>query len=99
MRKKIEHKALPPQFLVFIEEDATEKKQAEQARRRFQKKKKFKDQVYRIHGRICVKCLARANLTIDHIKPIRDYPELSFDPQNVQVLCRRCNSKKGRRLE
>lgn len=41
----------------------------------------------------CKKCGGRKNLSVDHI-----YPESkggSMDLDNLQTLCRRCNSKKG----
>jgi HNH endonuclease len=36
-----------------------------------------------------------AALTVDHIKPIRHFPHLALDKQNLQVLCRTCNIGKG----
>ncbi|WP_232295640.1 HNH endonuclease signature motif containing protein [Pseudorhodobacter aquimaris] len=33
---------------------------------------------------------------IDHIKPVRTHPELSFDPRNLQPLCGPCHTKKTR---
>ena len=34
-------------------------------------------------------------LHIDHIKPLSKYPELAFEPSNLQVLCARCNNGKS----
>jgi 5-methylcytosine-specific restriction endonuclease McrA len=34
-------------------------------------------------------------LNVDHIKPRRRFPELSLDPDNLQVLCGNCNTGKG----
>lgn len=31
----------------------------------------------------------------DHVKPVKDFPELCFDPTNHRSLCRDCNSRKG----
>ena len=42
----------------------------------------------------CVKCGARGRLECDHIKPVRDAPELAFDLDNLQALCVRCHSRK-----
>ncbi|MDU8946113.1 HNH endonuclease [Ovoidimarina sediminis] len=36
-------------------------------------------------------------LDVDHIVPVRDAPEKSFDPANLQSLCRECHSAKTRR--
>lgn len=44
----------------------------------------------------CVKCGARRDLEVDHVKPVRDAPELSFDPSNLQTLCPSCHSRKTR---
>jgi hypothetical protein len=41
----------------------------------------------------CVKCNALDKLTIDHIKPVKLGG--SDDYENLQILCRSCNSKKG----
>ena len=54
----------------------------------------------RRHGARCQCCGAsgpEAIVQVDHIKPRRDYPELSLDPANLQVLCRACNLGKGAR--
>jgi len=42
----------------------------------------------------CVKCSARGRLEVDHIKPVRTHPELSFELTNLQTLCIRCHSAK-----
>jgi 5-methylcytosine-specific restriction protein A len=44
----------------------------------------------------CVQCGERRGLEVDHIKPVRSNPELSFDPANCQVLCGPCHTKKTR---
>ncbi len=44
----------------------------------------------------CVKCEYRGRLEVDHIKSVRDAPELAFDLDNLQSLCRRCHSRKTR---
>ena len=49
-------------------------------------------------GWACVQCGARgARLDVDHIKPICDAPELSFDLANLQTLCIGCHSQKTSR--
>ncbi|MEM6550407.1 MAG: HNH endonuclease signature motif containing protein [Pseudomonadota bacterium] len=44
----------------------------------------------------CVQCSARGRLEVDHIKPVRSHPELSFDLDNLQCLCPSCHAKKTR---
>lgn len=47
-------------------------------------------------GNVCLHCGATEDLTIDHIVPrVRGGTN---DPENLQVLCRSCNSKKGDRM-
>ena len=38
-------------------------------------------------------------LHVDHIKPIRHYPELALDIENLQILCALCNRGKGSEFE
>lgn len=47
-------------------------------------------------GFACVVCGERRRLEIDHIKPVRTHPELSFDPRNLQALCGVCHARKTR---
>lgn len=48
----------------------------------------------------CLSC-NRGNLElhVDHIKPISKYPELAFDENNLQVLCKDCNLGKSNIFE
>ncbi|MEP0322871.1 HNH endonuclease [Bauldia litoralis] len=41
----------------------------------------------------CRECSAPAN-EVDHIRPVRDAPELAFDLENLQSLCSGCHSRK-----
>lgn len=41
----------------------------------------------------CVQCATHLNLTVDHIEPESKGGTLELD--NLQTLCRSCNSKKG----
>lgn len=41
----------------------------------------------------CVNCGSKENLTIDHIRPISKGGTNEED--NLQILCKSCNSKKG----
>lgn len=47
-------------------------------------------------GWACVQCGDRGRLEVDHIKAVRDAPELSFDLTNLQCLCRSCHARKTR---
>lgn len=44
----------------------------------------------------CLWCGATADLTVDHVLPVSKGGETA--PDNLQVLCRPCNSSKGARL-
>lgn len=53
-------------------------------------------QAKRRDGWKCVTCGASGRLEVDHIKPVRTHPELSFDLVNLQTLCVSCHSRKTR---
>lgn len=42
----------------------------------------------------CTRCGAVDDLTVDHIVPLSAGAD-PYNPTNLQVLCRRCNSQKG----
>ncbi len=44
----------------------------------------------------CVQCGERRRLEVDHIKPVRTHPELSYSLRNLQVLCGSCHARKTR---
>lgn len=44
----------------------------------------------------CRQCGARGRLEVDHVKPVRSHPALSYDPANLQALCGPCHTKKTR---
>ena len=44
----------------------------------------------------CVSCGARGRLEVDHIKPVRTHPDLSFELTNLQTLCVPCHTRKTR---
>jgi hypothetical protein len=50
-------------------------------------------------GHKCRSCGAVEDLTIDHRVVPWSYGGSSTDPDNLQVLCRSCNSRKGTRLD
>ena len=44
----------------------------------------------------CRSCGCGGRLEVDHIKPVRTHPELSYEPRNLQALCPSCHTKKTR---
>lgn len=44
-------------------------------------------------GRICVRCGCKKNLTIHHLIPINQKPNLAFDVDNTVWLCEQCHKK------
>ncbi len=44
----------------------------------------------------CKKCGARGRLEVDHVKSVRNNPELAYSPDNLQALCSPCHTKKTR---
>lgn len=39
----------------------------------------------------CVICGATTNLTLHHVKAIKDYPELQFRADNLKPICKNCH--------
>jgi len=58
----------------------------------------IRKQVIDEEGYICALCgkkiRKQGDITVDHIKPRSKYPDLALERQNLQVLCRKCNSSK-----
>lgn len=46
----------------------------------------------------CELCPATGRLTVDHVLPVADYPELAYAVENCRVLCHTCNSRRGDRF-
>ena len=44
----------------------------------------------------CRSCGIGGRLEVDHVKPVRTHPELSYDPGNLQALCPGCHTRKTR---
>lgn len=47
-------------------------------------------------GWACVDCGSRKRLEIDHVQPVRNRPDLAFDPANLAARCAPCHTKKTR---
>ena len=44
----------------------------------------------------CRCCGTGGRLEVDHVKPVRTHPDLSYDPANLQALCPACHTRKTR---
>lgn len=42
----------------------------------------------------CTSCGDNKNLELDHIKPVYSHPELAYEYDNIQILCKKCHNKK-----
>lgn len=73
--------------------DKNSYKQKRQQANSYTARKKIREKVFDINGRICIKCKSRKNLTLDHIVPVSKGGENYIS--NLQVLCKSCNSKKN----
>lgn len=49
--------------------------------------------IFERDGFHCLRCFSTADLTLDHIVPRSE--DGADDPENLQTLCRSCNSSKG----
>ncbi len=54
-----------------------------------------REAVFERDGHTCRVCGAKENLQIDHIKSVREFPELAFDVENLQTLCKTCHKTKS----
>ncbi|MFC2019101.1 HNH endonuclease [Chloroflexota bacterium] len=91
---------LPPRRRVI--ELAEERKKRLDETRQFYSSPEWqliRKQIIKEKGRVCSDCkiYIRSNIdiTVDHIRPRSKYPDFSLDKNNLQVLCRSCNSSKG----
>jgi 5-methylcytosine-specific restriction endonuclease McrA len=62
----------------------------------FTANQKTRKAIFNRDGKICKKCKAVKNLTLDHIIPVSKGGKNSLE--NLQVLCKSCNSKKSNKL-
>lgn len=81
---------------------ARHKKEAQDTHARFYRSTPWKwlrAKIIAKHGTICTKCgktiRRKKDITVDHILPRSKRPDLSLAENNLQVLCRKCNSVKG----
>jgi 5-methylcytosine-specific restriction endonuclease McrA len=51
-------------------------------------------QALRRDGWRCVRCGARGRLEVDHVQPVANRPDLSWDVENLQTLCNVCHAYK-----
>lgn len=58
--------------------------------------KSLRWQALKRDGFRCVQCSGRGRLEVDHIKPVRDAPELAWSLDNLQSLCPTCHGRKTR---
>jgi len=57
-------------------------------------------EVLRKYGRRCMLCgTTQGSMHVDHIKPRSKYPNLTYDANNLQVLCESCNLGKSNTFE
>ena len=59
--------------------------------------KELKQRVFDTYGKVCLCCGSEEHIAVDHIKPYSRFPELCIEFDNLQPLCRSCNSSKGNR--
>ncbi|MGL5077742.1 MAG: HNH endonuclease [Waterburya sp.] len=61
--------------------------------------KTLRNSVIDFYGCKCMKCKKvleqRKFANVDHIKPRKYFPELTWEFSNLQVLCSKCNREKG----
>lgn len=57
----------------------------------------LREEVLDYYGEICMKCGSKEHIAVDHILPYSLFPEKRLDFNNMQVLCRSCNSSKSNR--
>lgn len=60
---------------------------------------KLRYQAFLRYGRKCCLCGSNDNLQVDHIKPKSKYPNLVYDIENLQILCKACNFGKSNKYK
>lgn len=57
----------------------------------------YRNIIFERDGNVCLKCKSPYDLTVDHIIPVSKGGATTLD--NLQTLCRTCNSQKGDKTE
>jgi 5-methylcytosine-specific restriction endonuclease McrA len=70
----------------------TSKDQTERTRVEF---KNWRRKVFSINENLCIMCGCsdKKLLVAHHKKPLKDFPEIAYDPKNAVILCRVCHPK------
>lgn len=58
--------------------------------------KDIRNKVFSLYGKSCLNCGSNYKLALDHIKPICIGGKNTIE--NLQPLCKNCNSKKGKKI-
>ena len=58
----------------------------------------LRNKVLKRQKNVCVRCGAKDQLTVDHKKPRSKFPHKALEYNNLQILCRSCNSEKGAKI-
>ena len=72
---------------------------------RTQRWKKLRMRIIKRDKVVCLRCIIKYNyitqedLTVHHIKPRKQYPELMFDESYLITVCQRCNGQLGTKGE
>lgn len=58
---------------------------------------RLRTEVFKRYGRRCMRCGSTSGeMHVDHVKPWRDFPELRYNADNLQILYHACHEWKGR---
>lgn len=56
--------------------------------------KRLRSTVIKLYGTICRKCGSNSTPNVDHIRPVKYFPWLRSNLDNLQILCSTCNYEK-----
>ena len=65
---------------------------------------KLREQAIGRDNKECLWCkqeggLTTSRLEVDHIKEVKDYPQLAYDLDNLRTLCKDCHNKRHGRYQ